>query len=303
VPVLVLLFLIGCGQAFMAPAWYAVQPQLVPPHQLPQAAALNSTSMNIARIVGPIAGASLAQAVGIAGAFMLNALSYVGTTIVFGRWREPAHTLATAAGGRIRDAVRYVWHDRLTVTVLWRLVSFGPVSGVIWPLLPVYARELGADATGYSVLLAAFGAGAGVTAFFLPAVHRVFTQDSVHRWACWVFAAVLLALPAVDSLVLACVLLVPAAFMAIAALATLSAAMQRSLADDMRARGMSIYQILLQGGMGVGGLAWGVLADLSGVRATFAVAAALLLVSGSSAFAIRLDGSDATAARAVGEAG
>src|SRR5215203_4336083 len=42
--VLVLLFLIGCGQAFMAPAWYAVQPQLVPPHQLPQAAALNSTS-------------------------------------------------------------------------------------------------------------------------------------------------------------------------------------------------------------------------------------------------------------------
>ncbi len=43
---LTLLFLIGCGQALTAPAWQAIQPDLVPREQIPAAAALGSMSMN-----------------------------------------------------------------------------------------------------------------------------------------------------------------------------------------------------------------------------------------------------------------
>ena len=54
---LMLLFVIGCGQALTAPAWQAIQPDLVPPEQIPAAAALGSMSMNGARAIGPaIAG-------------------------------------------------------------------------------------------------------------------------------------------------------------------------------------------------------------------------------------------------------
>ncbi|MFB7665923.1 MFS transporter [Kitasatospora sp. NPDC056138] len=287
---LAVLFLIGCGQAVMAPSWYAIQPQLVPAEQLSQAAALNGTSMNLARIFGPIAGGSLVQAVGIGGAFAFNSLSYLVTAVVFGRWREqtvPAPAAGT--GGRITDAVVDVLSSRVKSTVIWRLVSFGPVSGVIWPLLPVYAsRTLHAGSREYGVLLAAFGLGAGVTAFCLPALRKFLSMDAVHRAACWVFAATLLVLPSVHTLWIACVALLPAAFLAIAALSTLSAEMQHSLTDDMRARGMSIYQIVLQGGMGVGGIVWGVLANFYGTGATFAVAAAVLFLSGLSTLFLKL---------------
>ncbi|PRC48053.1 MFS transporter, partial [Mycobacterium sp. ITM-2017-0098] len=50
---LMLLFVIGCGQALTAPAWQAIQPDLVPAEHIPAAAALGSMSMNGARAIGP----------------------------------------------------------------------------------------------------------------------------------------------------------------------------------------------------------------------------------------------------------
>ena len=46
---LTLLFVIGCGQALTAPAWQAIQPDLVPAQQIPAAAALGSMSINLAQ--------------------------------------------------------------------------------------------------------------------------------------------------------------------------------------------------------------------------------------------------------------
>ena len=57
---LLLLFVIGCGQALTAPAWQAIQPDLVPPAQIPAAAALGSMSMNGARAIGPAIARGLA---------------------------------------------------------------------------------------------------------------------------------------------------------------------------------------------------------------------------------------------------
>ncbi len=46
-------FLLGAGAAFMAPAWQAIVPSLVPRPQLSAAIALNSMGINVSRAIGP----------------------------------------------------------------------------------------------------------------------------------------------------------------------------------------------------------------------------------------------------------
>src|SRR5919197_1038625 len=61
---LALTFLLGAGQALTAPAWQAIQPELVPRDQVPHAAALGSTSMNVGRAIGPAIGGAIVAAAG-----------------------------------------------------------------------------------------------------------------------------------------------------------------------------------------------------------------------------------------------
>jgi MFS family permease len=84
---LLLLFLIGCGQALTAPAWQAIQPDLVSPQQIPAAAALGSMSMNGARAIGPAIAGALVSLAGPTVVFALNAVSFVGIVIVLVTWR------------------------------------------------------------------------------------------------------------------------------------------------------------------------------------------------------------------------
>ena len=50
------LFIIGAGYAMMNPAFLAVLPELVQPGELRSALALNSVSLNVARVLGPAIG-------------------------------------------------------------------------------------------------------------------------------------------------------------------------------------------------------------------------------------------------------
>src|ERR1700757_769047 len=44
---------IGCASALTAPAWQAIQPEVVPREQIPAAASLAIVSVNVARAIGP----------------------------------------------------------------------------------------------------------------------------------------------------------------------------------------------------------------------------------------------------------
>src|SRR5436190_12615847 len=57
--VLLLTFGIGLGSAVLRPSWQAVQPELVERDEIPQAAALNGVSMNMARAGGPAIGGAV----------------------------------------------------------------------------------------------------------------------------------------------------------------------------------------------------------------------------------------------------
>src|SRR3984957_12404003 len=74
--VYVFAFLLGCVTAFDAPARHTFVSELVGEADLSNAVALNSTSFNAARMIGPAVAGLLITAVGSGWVFLLNAVSF-----------------------------------------------------------------------------------------------------------------------------------------------------------------------------------------------------------------------------------
>src|SRR5690606_22605622 len=83
-------FLIGAGAAFMAPAWQAIVPILVPRESLQPAIALNSMGINISRAIGPAIAGVLITWTALAAPFTVNAASYLVIIAALLLWRPPA---------------------------------------------------------------------------------------------------------------------------------------------------------------------------------------------------------------------
>jgi MFS family permease len=108
---LILTFALSAGDAFEAPTWRAVLPELVQREDLSAAAILNGVEFNFARAVGPaLAGIVIALA-GVGTAFLLNTASFAAVIVVIARWKRRArrHTVPreTLRGATVA-ALRYV---------------------------------------------------------------------------------------------------------------------------------------------------------------------------------------------------
>ncbi|MFE0377591.1 MFS transporter [Streptomyces inhibens] len=284
---LALLFVIGGGSALMGPAWQAIQPDLVDRASLPQAAALGSVSMNLARAVGPALGGFVLALAGTGWVFAFNAVSYLGTAAVLTTWRAPHRASSDAGREGILAAVdagrRYIRYTPDIRRVLLRTLLFVPAASALWVLLPLVAEQrLALGASGYGLLLGAVGLGAVAGAFLLPWLRRTWGANGVLLIAAALCAAVLtaLALPGPALIVMS---LLPAAGLAwISALAVFSAAVQTRVPGWVRARALAVQLMVFQGGMALSAPLWGLLADRLGLAAALGIAAAVVLGGGLS---------------------
>ncbi|MHC9296139.1 MFS transporter [Mycobacterium sp. LTG2003] len=277
---LILLFMIGCGQALTAPAWQAIQPDLVPREQIPAAAALGSMSMNGARAIGPAIAGALVSLSGPTLVFALNAVSFIGIVAVLVMWRRPAAEqlfpaerplAALSAGGR------FIRSSPIIRRILLRAVLFIVPGSALWGLLAVIAKnQLHLSSSGYGLLLGALGLGAVLGAFVLSRLQAVFEQNTLLVVAAVGFAVAttVLALVHEVAVVLATLVLGGAAWLL--TLSTLNASMQLSLPAWVRARGLSVYQLVFMGGQAIGSLVWGFVAGAAGSVTALLVSAALL---------------------------
>ncbi|MDI5940189.1 MFS transporter, partial [Micromonospora sp. DH15] len=134
-------------------------------------------------------------------------------------------------------------------------------------------------AGGYGVLLAALGVGAVAGALVLPRVRRALTASQLLLVAGLVYGGTLLVLALVPVPALVTAALVPAGLAWMTVLSTVNAAMQLFLPGWVRARGLSVYQMVFAGGQALGALAWGALGELAGLVTALAVAGAAMAVA------------------------
>jgi MFS family permease len=277
---LALTFLLGCGTTLMLPGWQALTPELVPRSHVPAASALGGVAQNLARAVGPALAGVLIARIGVAAVFALNAASYALLGLVLLRWRrdiEDADDLPERFVGAIRAGGRYVRHSLVARRIMLRSALFVIPGAALWALLPLVAsRLLRLGPSGYGLLLGALGVGAVAGAIALPRIRARLSASQVVLAAGVVYAAAMLVVALVRVPAVVAAALVPAGIAWLAVLASLNAAMQLTLPNWVRARALSIYQVVFLGGQGIAAFAWGLVAEQWGLPATFLAAAALM---------------------------
>jgi MFS family permease len=287
-----LTFGLGVGVALNQPAWQAIQPELVPEEELPEAVALGGVSINLGRAVGPAVGGALVVAAGPDVAFLVNAASYIGVLAVLVAWRRAARS-APRLGERVLDAVqagmRYARYAPALRAVLVRTVLFAVPASVIFALLPIVARdELDLGAQGYGLLVGAFGVGAVGAAILLPRLRRRLPLDAIVAGATVALALVIICLAFVTLVGLVAAALVAGGLVWLLAISSMNVAAQFSVPAWVRGRGLSVYILLFSGSMAAGSAVWGVVAEAAGTEVALAVAAATLAAGTLATFSFPL---------------
>jgi MFS family permease len=276
---LALTFANGIGLALRWPVFAAIVPEVVSREHLAPATALNGVAMNLSRVLGPPLAGVLIAGVGPAAVFVLNAVLALVASILILRWRAPQKTSALPGErfvGAMRVGVQYVRASPRVKVVLLRVFLFFFQSTALIALLPLVALGLHGGGPGmFTVMLACLGAGAIVAAFWFPRLRARFDRDQFVRTGVIVHAAAATVVVAGEQLWIALPAMAVLGMSWLSVTNSLSISAQMALPNWVRARGMSIFQMVLMGGATAGSLVWGYVADQSSVR-TAVIAAALV---------------------------
>ncbi|MCB2379580.1 MFS transporter [Hymenobacter sp. BT635] len=281
---LLLTFMLGLGGALNNPVWQTVTPELVPRPELPQAIALNSVSFNLARAFGPALGGLVIGYFSAGAAFLLNGISFVATMYMVWSWkREPQATSPLATErvvAAIRGGIRYARFAPPVQNILMRGVCFTFGASALFALMPaVVVRRLHEPTSFYSMLLSCMGLGAVLGAVILPRLNKYLSINWRVTAATVAFAAGLTGLAFADNhwLLYGLLTLVGLAWMLV--LNSFSVGVQTVVPRWVQARTISLYLLTIQGGMALGSIVWGAVAERLDTTWALAAAAIWLMLS------------------------
>lgn len=282
-PLILILFTlaIGTGTAFMAPAWQAIVPALVPREALQPAIALNSMGINISRAIGPALAGVLIASVSLSAPFAVNAVSHVVIIAALMLWRYDAQQARTAQPvfNAMLTGIRHVAYNYPLKATLARAFAFFVFASAYWALLPLVVQGIeGGDARLYGMLLTLIGTGAVIGALTLPKF-RARLDASAMAAAGSIGTAIAMAVLATASVpVLTYVAALLGGFSWIAVLTTLNVSAQTALPNWVRARGLAINLMVFFGSMAFGSAIWGQVATATSTSTALLIAAGGLVL-------------------------
>ena len=161
--VYVFAFLFGCASALDAPVRQTFVAELVGDELLPNAVALNSTSYNAARLIGPAAAGLLIAKVGTGWAFLLNGISFGAVLISMAFFRVSELTpnaRSPRTSGGFAEGLRYVWGRpdlRAILVMLFLIGTFGLNFPIFISTMAVSVFHT--DARGFGLLSSIMAVG------------------------------------------------------------------------------------------------------------------------------------------------
>jgi predicted MFS family arabinose efflux permease len=282
-------FLLNIGSAMNNPAWQAIVPELVPRELIPDSVSLNAASNNLARAVGPALGGLMVAGfkgvhTGAGSVFFLNALSFAGVIWVLVNWKRiplfksalPSERIA----GSIRSGLRYVRYAPDLQSSLVRAFVFTFFISAIWSLLAVVARrDLKQGPLGYGILNGSLGVGALIAATTLHRIRQRFSADQILATSTLYNVVVLLVMAYVRSPAIIIAALVFSGAAWTSTMSTINVSVQLAVPAWVQARALGTYMMTFQGGMALGAVTWGVIAEHSSTPIALTTAAAGLLIT------------------------
>ena len=274
----------GIVNAFDMPGRQAFLLQMIENRQdLGNAIALNSSMVNVARLIGPSIAGLLIAAASEGWCFLIDGVSYVAVIISLLRMRIPAPAAVPAARpgalAQFKEGFNYAFGFapiRSIITLL-ALVSFVGVPYSV--LMPVFATQTfhgGPHTLG--VLMTASGCGALLGALWLAGRKSVVGLGRVIPIASALFGVGLISFAFTRTLWLALPCLTIAGFGFMVQMASSNTVIQTIVDDEKRGRVMSFYTMAFLGTVPLGSLMAGWLSSRIGAPDTLAIAGVCCLI-------------------------
>lgn len=258
----------GMVTAFFMPVFQALLPATVPAESLVNAISLNSISFNIARIIGPVIGGLVMTYAGVGWCFAVNGLGFlVMFAAAMALDMPPRKVVARVGIGRaLRAGVDYARRHPLIRALLVLCITMSLFGFPYIVLMPAVARDvLHLDADGFTLLFSSVGAGAVVGGLTLVWAGDVRRKGLLVVSSSCAFGLLLIVLSNVHSFAAAACVLAVAGFAMIICVASLNTLIQVTVADEMRARVMSMMTVSLFGLPTLGAWILGALGDRIGI--------------------------------------
>ena len=262
---------LGIINGFDVPARQSLVHELVEDKQdLPNALALNSSMVNLSKLIGPAVAGLAIETLGATTCFALNTLSFVAVIGSLLALKRPAYVAKPHPKNilaELKEGFQYVRH---TPDIRFVLLMLALVSLLVLPfttLMPVYARDIfHGTATTFGLIDSAIGLGAFVGALYLASrppgtnLHRILATNTL------IFGAGLILFSHAPWYPLALGFLAVGAFGMMSQITISNTLLQTTADPAMRGRVISFYVLAYTGMVPLGSLLVGVVAQHLGVQ-------------------------------------
>ncbi|MFF0944271.1 MFS transporter [Kocuria sp. CPCC 205300] len=267
---------LGVASTLDGPVRQTFVSEMVDDDYLSNAVALNSTSFNAARMIGPAAAGVLVASIGSGWVFLLNTLTFGAmlAAILAIRTEELRGMPRSGRGrGQIREGLAYVGSRPDIVAVLVTIFLIGTFGLNFAVFLAAMAGpEFGRGSETFGALNSVLAVGT-VAGALLSARRRRARLRYVYGGSA-VFALSCLGAATAPTLPVFALWLVPCGLSSLTIMTTANAYVQSTTSPVMRGRVMSLYMAIFMGGTPVGAPVVGWITDALGPRWGMGVAVA-----------------------------
>jgi MFS family permease len=281
---LMLTFALGAGITMIRTPIIPIMSGLVSSSELPAALTLSAVAGNLGRIVGSAVGGFIVAAFAPWAVFFLNSASFIGMIIVLSRLPKksqinqqsslPPENIIRA----IRAQIRYIRYSQAAHVLIVRAGLFTLCSSALLSLLPILAKhDLGLDSTGFGLLLGSFGIGAIIGGIvILPRLRSKVSVESLITGSVGLLAIVIFAMGYLRDFAILCIIMGIGGVAYITIISKFYTIGIKSAPKWIGARVLAVYLLILNGGLAVGSVIWGSMANTLGIPITLSVASLAL---------------------------
>lgn len=254
--IIFLALMFGLAQSLDMPARQSFVVELVGKEDLMNGISLNSTVINLAKVVGPSIAGIIIVKYGIFTCYLINTLSFI--PVIYGLYKITAKGTSainknSSVFKEIKDGLSYILKDGkllFTCSMMLIVCTFSANSEVIIPVFSSYVFHGGAKK--YSSLLSCLGMGALIGAIFMATRSKRGPKKSILIFDALLISVAQILTYFIRNYYVIGLLIVSIGFFYLTFLNMSNSTLQVNSSNEYRGRVMSIYSLLNAGTTPIG---------------------------------------------------